>query len=64
MPSAISRVSDPVDTASTAKTVLSPKRITVFLPNCFSIWPNAAFSALLLLSSILQPQYDVTKQYT
>lgn len=64
IPNAISRVNEPVDTASTACTVLSPRRMTVFLPNCFSIWLNAAFNALLLFSSILQPQYDVTKQYT
>src|SRR5687768_4085200 len=53
MPSAISRPSEPVETASTSyDAAASPRRMTEPLPNCFSIWPSAAESAFLRLSSI------------
>src|SRR5579859_110184 len=53
MPSARSRVREPVDTTSTSRVAAwSPKRITEPLPNCFSIWPSAAARAFLRLSSI------------
>src|SRR5579859_6006352 len=49
----MSRVSEPVDTTSTSRVAAwSPSRITEPLPNCFSIWPRAAASAFLRLSSI------------
>src|SRR6185437_9263316 len=53
MPREISRPREPVETDSTSKLAApSPRRITEPLPNCFSIWPNAAASAFLRFSSI------------
>src|SRR5690242_17070435 len=55
MPRAMSRPREPVDTDSTSKLAApSPRRITEPLPNCFSIWPNAAASAFLRFSSIFR----------
>src|SRR5690606_11948696 len=53
MPSAMSSISEPVLTTSTASTRPSPMRMTAPLPNCFSIWPSAAASARFLFSSIV-----------
>ena len=46
MPSARSRESAPVGMDSMFIPMLSPMRMTEPLPNCFSIWPSAASSAL------------------
>src|SRR5688572_20195547 len=60
MPSAMSRPSEPVDTASTSYVAdASPRRMTEPLPNCFSIWPSAAASAFLRFSSIVATLSEV-----
>src|SRR6185369_7195874 len=68
IPSAMSRPSEPVETASTSYDAdASPRRMTEPLPNCFSIWPSAALSAFLRLSSIskspLSSEHLVKRSY-
>jgi hypothetical protein len=46
---------EPVEMTSMSSIALrpaSPRRMTEPLPNCFSIWPSAALSAFLRLSSM------------
>ena len=53
-PSAISRLNDPVEIASTFGTApSSPMRMIDPVPNCFSIWDNTACRAFCLFSSMV-----------
>src|SRR3984885_15587418 len=59
-PSAMSRPNEPVGIESTSYVApASPKRMTEPLPNCFSIWLNAAARAFLRFSSMGSPQQSV-----
>src|SRR3984893_2356191 len=59
-PSAMSSPKEPVGMESTSYVApASPRRMTEPLPNCFSIWLNAAARAFLRFSSMDGPQQSV-----